>query len=64
MSTLARCILGSVLGGATVGGDGPWRSKTVLLALCGVLVGLGLWVRDAAHGPPTLSQQTVVTPAR
>jgi uncharacterized membrane protein (Fun14 family) len=52
MSPLAQRILGSLFGAAAVGGDGPWRAKTVLLALFVVVVGLGFWVRDAAKGPP------------
>lgn len=63
MNPLAQGFLGSVLGAATVSGDGPWRSKTVLLALCAVLVGLGLWLRDAAHGPPTSSSPPAVASA-
>ena len=52
MNPLVQRILGSVLGAAAAGGDGPWRARTILLALVVVVAGLGLWVRDSAKGPP------------
>jgi uncharacterized membrane protein (Fun14 family) len=55
MNPLVQRILAPVLGAAAASGDGPWRARTVLLAFFVVVVGLGLWVRDAAKGtaPPT-----------
>ena len=52
MNSQLQRILGPVLGAAAASGDGPWRARTVHLALLVVLVGLGFWVRDAAKGPP------------
>jgi uncharacterized membrane protein (Fun14 family) len=52
MNPVAQRIVGAVFGAAAAGGDGPWRSETVLLALLAVLVGSGLWVRDAVKGAP------------
>jgi len=52
MSSQLQRILGPVLGAAAASGDGPWRARTVHLALLVVLVGLGFWVREAAKGPP------------
>ena len=40
-SAAAQVWLGAVLE------DGPWRSKTVIAALLAVLIGMGLWVKDA-----------------
>jgi uncharacterized membrane protein (Fun14 family) len=61
MNPSAQRILGAVLGAAAAGGDGPWRAKSVLLAFLVVLVGLGLWVRDAVKGPPPpVTQHTTV----
>lgn len=37
-------VVGALVGGAR---QGPWRAKTVLLALVISLGGLGLWLRDA-----------------
>ena len=54
-------VFGSVLG-AAAGSDGPWRAKTVLLALFIVVLGLGFWVRDAVKGPPPPSPAHVTTP--
>ena len=51
-----------VFGAAAAGGDGPWRARTVLLALFVVVVGLGFWVRDAAKGPPPSTATHVMTP--
>jgi uncharacterized membrane protein (Fun14 family) len=61
MSPLAQRILGSLFGAAAAGGHGPWRAKTVLLALFVVVVGLGLWVRDVAKGPPPSTFAHVTT---
>jgi uncharacterized membrane protein (Fun14 family) len=52
MNSQLQRILGPVLGAAAASGDGPWRAKTVHLALLVVLLGLGFWVRDVAKGPP------------
>jgi len=64
MNPLVQRILGPVLGAAVASGDGPWRARTVHLALFVVLVGLGLWVHDAAKGPPPAAPAGVTTPAR
>jgi uncharacterized membrane protein (Fun14 family) len=63
MSPLAQRILGAVFGAAAAGGDGPWRAKTVLLALFVVLVGLGFWACDVAKGPPPPTAAHVTAPA-
>ena len=63
MNLLAQRILSPVLGAAVASGDGPWRARTVHLALFVVLVGLGLWVHEAAKGPPSLAPAVVTTPA-
>jgi uncharacterized membrane protein (Fun14 family) len=52
MSPLVQRILAPLFGAAAASGDGPWRAKTVLLALFVVLVGFGFWARDIAKGPP------------
>lgn len=64
MNPQGQRILGSVLGAAAVGGDGPWRARTVLVALFVVVVGLGFWVRDAAKGPPPPRPAHVTAPAQ
>ena len=52
MNSQQQRVLGPVLGAAAASGDGPWRARTVHLALLVVLVGLGFWVHDAAKGSP------------
>ena len=48
--------------------DGPWRSKSVLIALAVVVAGLGIWVSDIKNGPPqseasgTVANAPAVTP--
>jgi len=54
-------VLGPVLGAAVASGDGPWRAKTVHLALFVVMVGLGFWLHDAAKGPPLPARVGVTT---
>jgi len=61
MNLLVQRILASVFGAAAVSGDGPWRARTVLLALLVVVVGLGFWVRDAAQGQPPPATARVTT---
>ena len=56
-------LLAPVLGAAAASGDGPWRARTVHLSLLIVLVGLGLWVHNAAKGPPPPAPVGVTTPA-
>jgi uncharacterized membrane protein (Fun14 family) len=63
MNPLGPRILGALFGAAAAGGDGPWRSRTVLLAFLAVLAGLSLWVRDVAKGPPPPPPAQVITPA-
>jgi uncharacterized membrane protein (Fun14 family) len=50
-----------VFGVAVAGGNGPWRARSVHLALLLVVVGLAWWVRDAAKGPPPTTQQVVAS---
>ncbi len=64
MNPLAQRILGPVLGAAVASGDGPWRAKTVHLALFIVVVGLGFWLHGAAKGPPPPAPVGVTTPAQ
>lgn len=61
MNPFVQRIVGSVLGAAAASGDGPWRARTVLLALFVVVVGLGFWVRDVAKGcsPPAPAHETI-----
>jgi uncharacterized membrane protein (Fun14 family) len=62
MSPLVQRILAPLVGAAAASGDGPWRAKTVLLALLFVLIGSGFWVRDMAKGPPPPAPAYVTTP--
>lgn len=62
MSPLVQRILAPLFGAAAASGDGPWRAKTVLLALFVVLVGLGFWARDIAKGPPPPAPAHVTAP--
>lgn len=50
MKPMLSRFLGATLGAAVAGGDGPWRAKTVWVAVLITVVGFGLWVRDAAKG--------------
>ena len=63
MSPPVQRILGAVFGAAAAGGDGPWRARTVLLALFVVVVGLGFWLRDVAKGPSPPTAAHVSAPA-
>jgi uncharacterized membrane protein (Fun14 family) len=58
-------LLGSILGAAVASGDGPWRAKTVWVAVLITALGFGLWVRDAAtndgNSPATASGIAVST---
>ncbi len=58
-------LLGSTLGAAVASGDGPWRAKTVWVAVLITALGFGLWVRDAAtndgNTPATASGIAVST---
>jgi uncharacterized membrane protein (Fun14 family) len=63
MNPLGQRILGSVFGAAAARGDGPWRARTVLLALFVVVIGLGGWVRDASKGPPPPAPAHATAPA-
>jgi uncharacterized membrane protein (Fun14 family) len=60
MSPLVQRVIASLFGAAAASGDGPWRAKTVLLALFVVLVGFGFWAREIAKGlpPPTPTHVT------
>jgi uncharacterized membrane protein (Fun14 family) len=62
MNPLHR-VLALLLGAGAASGDGPWRARTVHLALLLVIVGLGFWARDAAKGPPPLATQQAFTSA-
>jgi uncharacterized membrane protein (Fun14 family) len=53
MNPLVQRSVSSVFGAAVASGDGPWRARTVHLALLVVVVGLGFWVRDVAKGSPS-----------
>jgi uncharacterized membrane protein (Fun14 family) len=64
MNPTVQRILGPVLGAAVASGDGPWRAKTVHLALFVVVVGLGFWLHGAAKGPPPPAPAGVTAPAR
>lgn len=61
MNPQLQRILAPVLGAAAASGDGPWRAKTVHLALLVVLVGLGFWVHDVSQSlpPPTHVRATI-----
>ena len=63
MNPLAQRVLAPVLGAAAASGDGPWRARTVLLALLVVVAGLGFWVRDVAKGSPSPAPAHVATSA-
>ncbi len=41
-------LFGSIVGSAAAWGDGPWRAKTVGIAVLVTLLGVGWWLRDAA----------------
>ena len=60
MNPFVQRIVSPVIGVAAASGDGPWRARTVLLALFVVVVGLGFWARDVARGsaPPAPAQAT------
>jgi uncharacterized membrane protein (Fun14 family) len=46
-------LMPKTMGGLTGwSGDGPWRSKSVLVALVLAVIGLGLWFADIRNGPP------------
>ena len=47
----------------SLGGDGPWRSKSVLAALAAVVAGLGLWFSDIKNAPPSDVTSNVTTNA-
>jgi uncharacterized membrane protein (Fun14 family) len=57
-------ILGLVLGAAAASGDGPWRARTVHLALFIVLVGLAFWVHEVSKGAPPPAPAGIATPAQ
>jgi len=44
----------------SLGGDGPWRSKSVLAALAAVVAGTGLWFSDVKNGPPQSETSNIV----
>jgi len=62
MPPVVRRILAPLFGAATASGDGPWRAKTVLLALFVVVVGFGFWARDIARGRPPPAPARVTAP--
>jgi uncharacterized membrane protein (Fun14 family) len=62
MGPLVKRILAPLVGAAAASGNGPWRAKTVLLALVVVLVGFGFWVRDLAKAPSPPAPAHVTAP--
>ena len=52
MSFLWQRVTNTAVGADVMSGDGPWRAKTVWLALLAIFAGLGLWLRTASSSDP------------
>lgn len=50
MKPILSRILGATLGAAVAAGNGPWRSRTVWIAVLITALGFGWWLREAAQG--------------
>ncbi len=64
VNPLVQRVLAPLFGAAAASGDGPWRAKTVYMALLIVLLGLGAWVHDVSKGAQPPASTGVTASAR